>query len=369
MKKAILKYLAMVLLLTTISIYFQRNAFGYTNLNLIQRDNDESHTLTLRTNTTNYNHWKGDDIQQNQPLSSSSSSSSSSSPPPRPHPHAGARDSSGRWGYVADITRVRRKHLDKYSTKNFLITKDDMHFQYVCETEVGKGWEGPNGGLIVMKKVEISKLTSLTNVTTKVSHSDRKIEGGDDNNKSKLPKLLCSIYTFERNHNRIEAIADTWGWKCDGFLPASNFTNETIGTVDLPHIGEESYESMWQKTRSIWSYIYDNYIDDYDFFWLGGDDYFLIVENLINYLATLDQTKTLFLGSPVPHFDGKHHSIFCGGGPGYVLNRVALKRVIEESFPTCLVSKNILFYFLIHFFYISNKTMLLTVHCFHKQKG
>lgn len=37
---------------------------------------------------------------------------------------------------------------------------------------------------------------------------------------------------------------------------------------------------MWQKSRAIWKYINFHYKDDYDWFILGGDDIFLIVENL-----------------------------------------------------------------------------------------
>jgi hypothetical protein len=34
--------------------------------------------------------------------------------PPIPHPHAGARDAEGNWGYVADVTRIRRWMLQRY---------------------------------------------------------------------------------------------------------------------------------------------------------------------------------------------------------------------------------------------------------------
>ena len=37
---------------------------------------------------------------------------------------------------------------------------------------------------------------------------------------------------------------------------------------------------MWQKSRAIWKYINFHYINDFDWFMLGGDDLFVIVENL-----------------------------------------------------------------------------------------
>ena len=48
----------------------------------------------------------------------------------------------------------------------------------------------------------------------------------------------------------------------------------------IKHEGPEEYENMWQKSRAIWKYIYFHYRDDFDWFVLGGDDVFLIVENL-----------------------------------------------------------------------------------------
>lgn len=37
---------------------------------------------------------------------------------------------------------------------------------------------------------------------------------------------------------------------------------------------------MWQKSRAIWKYVDMHYKNDFDWFVLGGDDIFLIVENL-----------------------------------------------------------------------------------------
>lgn len=43
---------------------------------------------------------------------------------------------------------------------------------------------------------------------------------------------------------------------------------------------------MWQKTRSIWKYIHHYYLEDYDWFLLGGDDMYYIMENLWYYLLS-----------------------------------------------------------------------------------
>jgi hypothetical protein len=60
---------------------------------------------------------------------------------------------------------------------------------------------------------------------------------------------------------------------------------------------------MWEKTRSILAYLHDHYRHNYDFFWVGGDDTFMVVENMKRYLAIVEdrygvaasQTSLLYL--------------------------------------------------------------------------
>ena len=49
-------------------------------------------------------------------------------------------------------------------------------------------------------------------------------------------------------------------------MVASNKTDRALGTVDIPHEGPEEYNNIWQKVRSMWSYIYDNYYEKYDWY-------------------------------------------------------------------------------------------------------
>jgi hypothetical protein len=144
-------------------------------------------------------------------------------------------------------------------------------------------------------------------------------------------------------HYRVIGVAETWGWRCDGFLVASTVTIDDptqpgFPATDLPHEGKEHYDNMWQKTRSILSYMHDHYLDNYDYFYLSGDDTHLIVENLRRFLFETEQAhdvanEPVFMGSRLK-VGGK---VFNGGGSGYVLNRVALQRLVRDVFPTCLV--------------------------------
>ena len=44
-------------------------------------------------------------------------------------------------------------------------------------------------------------------------------------------------------------------------MAASTKTDVALGTVLIPHEGPEEYDNMWQKVRSIWSYVYDHYYE------------------------------------------------------------------------------------------------------------
>ena len=171
------------------------------------------------------------------------------------------------------------------------------------------------------------------------------------------PKLFCLVYTIEKNHFRIPAIRETLGNKCDGFMVGSTKTDAALGTVNIPHEGPEQYDNIWQKVRSLWSYIYDNYYEEYDWFHIGGDDLYVLVENLRLYLESEEIQLAANGGEFLPTSTGagiekpseqlplylgcrfKQHGdetlLFNTGGSGYTLNKAALKALVM-AFPTCL---------------------------------
>ena len=123
------------------------------------------------------------------------------------------------------------------------------------------------------------------------------------------------------------ATKQTWAKKCDGFVAFSTSTDSSIPALKIEHEGEESYDNMWQKSRSIWKYIGAHFINDFDYFLIGGDDMFYIIENLKSYLngaeirAKREKGEGVFLGR---RFFPPNQKEFNSGGAGYVLDRKAL---------------------------------------------
>jgi len=166
-------------------------------------------------------------------------------------------------------------------------------------------------------------------------------------------KILCMIYSTSEGHAKVQRIRETWGPKCDGFMVASNVTNPELNAVSITHKFDERYRNMWQKVRTMWSYVYDHYYNDYDWFHVGGDDLYLIVENLRYYLES-EEIKTaanggvyLPLGNEtkqVPLYlgcrqkrQGRKKDIYNSGGSGYTLNKAALKALVTNGLPKLYV--------------------------------
>ncbi|KAK7254155.1 glycoprotein-N-acetylgalactosamine 3-beta-galactosyltransferase [Aureococcus anophagefferens] len=71
---------------------------------------------------------------------------------------------------------------------------------------------------------------------------------------------------------------------------------------------------MWQKIRSMWKYAAAHYLDQYDWFFIGGEDLYVIPQNLRDYLATRPGPETpQFLGR---RFATRQRVLFNSGGAG-----------------------------------------------------
>ncbi|CAM9225967.1 unnamed protein product, partial [Pylaiella littoralis] len=147
------------------------------------------------------------------------------------------------------------------------------------------------------------------------------------------PRIFCGIFTHKINHST-RAIKETWASRCDGFVTFSDVADLELQTFKIKHEGPEEYGNMWQKSRAIWKYDNFHYRDDFDWFLLGGDDLFVIVENLRKYLLSDEiqraagglskgGTNPMYLGRRFRMFD-ENHRVFNSGGAAYALNQASL---------------------------------------------
>lgn len=254
------------------------------------------------------------------------------------HPHMGARHPNGSLGMVVDPTV---KRLRKPPSPRAMIANDSNRSILCPKGGQRYGIEG-EGGNAVLHKIRRGLKKAQTELRARNATEG---QGGGS------VRILCMIYTVYTEadiHSAQTAIAETWGQQCDGFIGASNLTDHSIGTIDLPHQGPEEYGNMWQKIRSMWTYAYDHFRNDYDYFYIAGDDTYVLMDHLRLFLksaqvqrlqdghldrisryyakAGAGQTATLrprplLLGQPMMF---KRMPVIAGGS-GYVFNQAALE--------------------------------------------
>lgn len=142
-------------------------------------------------------------------------------------------------------------------------------------------------------------------------------------------KVFCMVYTHSNRHDILQSIVETYGQNCDGFLAASNLTDPSLGAFALTHDGPEAYDNMWNKVRAMWEFIHQNFLLDFDWFHIGGDDMYLIPDNLRRLASKYSQKRPYILGASIPNSKNPTRR-YCGGGAGYTLNRKAVNTVVNR---------------------------------------
>ncbi|OQR88717.1 glycoprotein-N-acetylgalactosamine 3-beta-galactosyltransferase [Thraustotheca clavata] len=103
-------------------------------------------------------------------------------------------------------------------------------------------------------------------------------------------RILCWVNTYERTHERAQAIKETWGKSCDKLLFMSNVEDTEIPTVRV--VAPPTHEHLWQKHRFIVRLLAQEYdLNSYDWIFKCDDDTYLLMDNLQNYLQSIKEPK------------------------------------------------------------------------------
>ena len=106
-----------------------------------------------------------------------------------------------------------------------------------------------------------------------------------------------------------------------------NDTFPTIG-LDVP----KGRDHIGIKSRTAWTYVHDHYLDKADYFVKCDPDTFLVIPNMKLYLANRNPDEPELFGHRFYLGGNKRGLMYNSGGPGQLMSREALKRMVEQAF-------------------------------------
>ncbi|KAK1741065.1 hypothetical protein QTG54_008317 [Skeletonema marinoi] len=251
-----------------------------------------------------------------------------------------ALDTYGRRGYVADPTLLRKSVLQWHKDhpgatywdrlkgyQSHLLKKIDdyLFMEKTCALIPGVSVFGQGGLTMLVERIKLDEVPTLRMGGKDCLKQEETPDADDGNNnttKKKKLKLFCGVYSYDGQRDSTRLAALSYGIKCDGFLAFSTATIPSLGMVALMHRGNETYQNMFQKTRSILSYVATHYLDDYDYFHLGGDDMHVIVENMRSLMLVLEYEREGYSGNKEGRMFGqlaikpRAGNLIFTGGPG-----------------------------------------------------
>jgi glycoprotein-N-acetylgalactosamine 3-beta-galactosyltransferase len=111
-------------------------------------------------------------------------------------------------------------------------------------------------------------------------------------------RIYCLILTSPQYFDtRARAVNSTWAPRCDKFSFISEYSNDTKDLPIAPIANISSgYGHLTQKTTLALHYVYENHLNDFDWFVKADDDTYLFVENLKSFLKDQNSSEPITFG-------------------------------------------------------------------------
>ena len=112
------------------------------------------------------------------------------------------------------------------------------------------------------------------------------------------PRIYCFIITSPNYFNtRARAINSTWAPRCDKFTFISEYSKDTQGLPIAPIAKlKPGYAHLTLKTTLAFHYVYENFINDFDWFFKADDDTYLFVDHLKSFLKEQNTSLPISFG-------------------------------------------------------------------------
>ncbi|CAJ0580221.1 unnamed protein product, partial [Mesorhabditis spiculigera] len=148
--------------------------------------------------------------------------------------------------------------------------------------------------------------------------------------------LFCWVMTAPVHHRtRVKAVNTTWLPNCDAghfYTTNGHQLSQKIPFHTIFNGLPDSYFKLFWKTRLALLYTYKYVSRDFDWYFKGDDDTYVVVDNLRKYLKNFDPDQPYYIGYRLRR--RMPDNGYNAGGSGYALSRAAMKIFAEELFPS-----------------------------------
>ena len=125
-----------------------------------------------------------------------------------------------------------------------------------------------------------------------------------------------------------KTIMATWGRKCTKIVFFTNRASDNLNEEHFVLLNTNDLQSWFSSYKSIQTICEKYNLYDYDWFLKVEEDTFIIMENLLYFLAVFDSTLPYYFG----YLYGSTASlIYNVAGPGTVLSQAAMKRLYSAT--------------------------------------
>lgn len=168
--------------------------------------------------------------------------------------------------------------------------------------------------------------------------------GNDERiNSSSESLLFVGVMTAKKYlDTRAKAVYETWGKELPGKIAFFSSESSTVPDncpelplVPLPRV-DDSYPPQ-KKSFMMLQYMWNHYGDRYEWFFRADDDVYVRTDRLEILLRSVDSRKPMYIGQAgrgnseeFGLLSLEYDENFCMGGPGVVLSRETLRRIVPH---------------------------------------
>ncbi|KAM6955935.1 chondroitin sulfate glucuronyltransferase [Lycodopsis pacificus] len=139
-------------------------------------------------------------------------------------------------------------------------------------------------------------------------------------------RLFVGVLTSRSTINTLGvAVNRTISHHLDAVIFFTGMRNRKVphGMFVVSHGDERLVWNMFQNIK----YIFDHYINEYDWFYFVQDDAYTEADRIKALVDHLSMDRELYMGSPEEFIGGEMEGKYCYGGFGYILSRTLLLRL------------------------------------------